>query len=83
MEEKKRAKYGANAIEGHDEAIDELSNAIEDGQVFRNRRRRGGKKGAGASSLFVLKQEERVREKPLPAMPPKKPKTREDLVAMQ
>jgi len=72
VESKRRAKLGDNP-EAHDEAIDELFSVIEDGQAFRNRRK-VAKKGPGAAkpgNIFVAKQEEMLREKPLPL--PKRP----------
>jgi len=66
--EEKRKGFG-EMPEGHDDTIDELFSNIEDGQVFRNRRL--GRKKGKTTDLFVARQEERVREKPLP-LPKKK-----------
>eukprot|EP01114_Cavostelium_apophysatum_P004680 TRINITY_DN1501_c0_g1_i2.p1 TRINITY_DN1501_c0_g1~~TRINITY_DN1501_c0_g1_i2.p1 ORF type:complete len:147 (-),score=60.24 TRINITY_DN1501_c0_g1_i2:152-592(-) len=77
MEDKKRAKLG-DLPEGHDDTIDELFSVIEDGQAFRNRRKVGKKGGGKTNNLFIAKQEEMVRERPLP-MPKRKPATRQDL----
>jgi len=62
MEEKRRGL--GEMPDGHDDTIDELFSNIEDGQVFRNRRQ--GKKKGKTQDLFIARQEERVREKPLP-----------------
>ncbi len=60
--------------DGHDDVIDELVSVIEDGKAFRNRRK--GKGGRPMDNIFARKQEERVREKPLPQFVAKpKPKS--------
>lgn len=41
MAEKKVAKYGADGPEGQDHVISELCNIIEEGQIFKNRRKKG------------------------------------------
>ena len=75
MIEKKFKLVGKELPEGHDSIIDELMQNIEEGQVFRQRR----KAKVSSDTVFTTKQEARVREKPLPALK-KRPKTREELV---
>jgi hypothetical protein len=74
MAEKKRGKLGiAGSLEGHDQEVDELFGAIEDGRAFKNRRAR-----KGGDDFFIQKHEALVREKPLP-QPKKKAAKKEDL----
>lgn len=76
--EKKKVTGGKPFIDekqGLDAAVQGLFQSIEDGKAFKSRRVELKSK----TNVFLIKQEQRIREKPLPP-PIKKPTTKEELI---